>query len=77
MLTAIVLICSLAASPDLSDFSTCTRENAIDVIVVPGEWRNPIACMRDSLAYVAETEIGQSLTANEIVHAICERREPR
>ena len=34
MLIALVLICSIAATPDLSD---CTRENATTVMRVPGE----------------------------------------
>jgi hypothetical protein len=33
MLIALVLICSIAATPDLSD---CTRENATTVMLVPG-----------------------------------------
>ena len=35
MLTALVLICSIAVTPNLAD---CSRKNAIAVIRVPGEF---------------------------------------
>jgi hypothetical protein len=40
MLTAIVLVCSLAVTPDLRD---CSRNNALHVLQVPEEFAVP-AC---------------------------------
>jgi len=39
--TALILICSLANTPDLRD---CSRTNAIDVIVMPVSFGNAATC---------------------------------
>src|SRR5262249_43683346 len=41
MLTALVLICSVAVTPDLRD---CTRYNATAVMRLPAEFANPATC---------------------------------
>lgn len=70
MLTALVLICSLAATPDLG---SCTRDNAVDVVRVPESFANPAMCFMHSQAYLAETSIGRDLAENERVKVVCMR----
>ncbi len=68
MLTAFVLVCSLAVTPDLS---ICNRDNALDVMRVPDEFASPVTCAMYGQAYLAETAIGSSLTNQEAVKVIC------
>lgn len=68
MLTALVLICSMTATPDLA---TCSSDNAQTVIRVPQDYGNPATCLMHGQAYVAQTEIGQELGADERVKVIC------
>jgi hypothetical protein len=72
MLTALVLICSVAIAPDLRD---CSRSNATAVMRVPAEFGNPATCFMHSQAYLAETSIGQELQADDRVKIICARSE--
>lgn len=72
MLTAMILICSLATTPNIRD---CDRNNAIDVMWVPETFGNPITCYLHGQAYVAGTSLGRSLTANEHVKVMCLRRK--
>jgi len=58
MLTALVLICSLAATPDLSD---CTRANATAVMRLPAEFASPVTCLMHGQAYLVQTSIGEEL----------------
>src|ERR1043165_4694534 len=55
MLMALILVCSLSVTPDLS---ACTRANAIDVVRAPAEFGNPATCFMHGQAYLAETEMG-------------------
>jgi len=73
MLTALVLICSLAATPDLRG---CTRDNAVDAIRVPESFGNPATCLMHSQAYLAETSLGRELTAQERLKVVCVRATP-
>jgi hypothetical protein len=41
MLTALVLICSIAVTPDLAD---CVVKNAAIVMRVPGKFGHPASC---------------------------------
>ena len=41
VLTALILVCSLAVTPDLSD---CSRSNAFDTMYVPEQFANPATC---------------------------------
>ena len=68
MLTALILICSLASTPDLSD---CRQSNAY-TIYVPGQSANPAACFMHGQAYLAETPIGE-LGQDERVKVACVR----
>ena len=68
MLTAIVLVCSLAVTPDLRD---CSRNNAVQVLQVPEEFMLPAMCAMRGQAFPAETSIGQALTDNERVKVMC------
>jgi len=68
MLTAIILVCSLAVTPDLRE---CARDNATSVMQVPEEFALPSQCMMRGQAFVAETSIGRELTDNERVKVVC------
>jgi len=73
MMTALVLVCSLAAFPDLR---ACTRENAWEVVHVPTAFESPVGCLVHGQAYLAQTSIGQSLNETEAVKVICVRNRP-
>jgi hypothetical protein len=45
MLTALVLVCSVAVTPDLRD---CSRNNAITVLRVPTEFGSPATCFTNT-----------------------------
>jgi hypothetical protein len=70
MLTAIVLVCSLAVTPDLAE---CSRENAVHVLQVPEEFAVPAMCAMRGQSFLAETAIGQPLANGERVKVICVR----
>jgi hypothetical protein len=70
MLTAIVLVCSLAVTPDIRD---CSRNNAVHVLQVPEEFALPAMCAMRGQSFLAETSIGQELTGNERVKIMCVR----
>jgi hypothetical protein len=66
-----ILICSLAATPDLA---ACNQTNAVSVIAVPADFGNPATCFMHGQAYLAETSLGRDLTAEEHVKVICARK---
>jgi hypothetical protein len=68
MLTALVLVCSLSATPDLG---TCNRNNALDVMRLPDQFASSASCAMQGQAYVAQTAIGRNLTDKETVKVIC------
>lgn len=68
MLTALVLICSLAVTPDLV---SCNKDNAVSVTPVPERTGNPTICLMHGQAYLAETAVGRGLADNERVKVIC------
>jgi hypothetical protein len=68
MLTAIVLVCSLALTPDLHD---CNQSNATDVMRVPEEFGNPATCFMHGQAYLAGISIGRDLADDERVKVSC------
>ena len=72
MLTALILICSIAITPDLRD---CTRDNATAVMRVPAESGNAATCFMHGQAFLAQSSIGQELSDNDRVKVICTRRE--
>ena len=70
MLTALILVCSLATVSDLSD---CTRDNALDVVYVPAMFVNPVTCLMHGQAYVADSSIGRDLAQTEAIKVVCMR----
>lgn len=68
MLTALVLICSLAITPDLV---SCNKDNAVSVTAVPEQTGNPATCFMHGQAYLAETALGRNLADNERVKVVC------
>jgi hypothetical protein len=72
MLSALVLICSIAVTPDLRD---CSRVNATAVMRVPAEFGNPATCFMHGQAYLAETSIGRELGEGDRVKIVCARSE--
>src|SRR5262249_26045944 len=70
MLTALILVCSLATVSNLGD---CTRDNALDVVYVPATFASPVTCLMHAQAYVADSSIGRDLPQNEGVKVICVR----
>lgn len=68
MLTALVLVCSLAVTPDLGD---CNQSNAVDVMRVPDDFGNPATCFMHGQAYLAQTEIGRHLDKDQRVKVAC------
>ena len=72
MLTALILVCSVAVTPDIQD---CTRDNARVVMRVPAEFGNPATCFMHGQAYLAGSAIGHELDATERVKVLCVRSE--
>jgi hypothetical protein len=68
MLTALILVCSLATVSN-----DCTRDNALDVVYVPARFNSLVTCMMHAQAYVADSSIGRDLPQNEAVKVICVR----
>lgn len=68
MLTALILICSLATS---SDLSACNQTNAVDVMYAPIESANPATCFMQGQAYLAATTLGRELADNERIKVVC------
>jgi len=68
MLTGLVLVCSLAVTPDLE---ACTRQNAVDVIRVPSEFADAVACLMQGQIQMAQTSIGRELADDERVKVVC------
>jgi hypothetical protein len=73
LLTAIVLICSVLATPDLRD---CDETNARAVMLVPEEFASPVTCAMHGQAYIAGTAIGQNLAASDRIKVVCRPRQP-
>jgi hypothetical protein len=70
MLTALILVCSLAITPELHN---CDRNNALQVLQVPEQFGNPVTCMMYGQAYLAGTSIGQEIHESEQVKVLCIR----
>ncbi len=68
MLTALVLVCSLAITPDLT---SCNQDNAVSVTSVPEQSGNPAMCFLHGQAYFAETAMGRNLADDERVKVVC------
>lgn len=72
MLTALVLVCSIATTPDLKD---CDASNARVVMRVPAAYANSVTCAMHGQAYLAETAVGRALGADDRVKVVCMRQE--
>jgi hypothetical protein len=72
MLTALILICSVAVTPDLND---CTRDNAMTVMRLPIEFASPTTCLMQGQAYLANTSIGREVGEKDRVKIVCARNE--
>jgi hypothetical protein len=72
VLTALILICSAMAAPDLGE---CTHNNATVVMRLTAEFGNPATCIMHAQAYLAETSLGQDLGSKDRVKIVCVRRE--
>jgi hypothetical protein len=68
MLTALILVCSMAVTPDLSE---CTHANAVDVMRLPIESSNPATCFMHGQSFLADTSIGRDIGPNERVKVVC------
>ena len=68
MLSALILICSLAATPDLA---ACTEDNATVVLRDPEAFASPVTCLMHGQAYLAGTAIGRDLRTSEAVKVVC------
>lgn len=80
LLTAVVLICSVLATPNLRDcdenLRDCDETNARVVMLVPEEFASPITCAMHGQAYVAGTAIGRSLAKSDRIKIVCRPRQP-
>jgi hypothetical protein len=72
VLTALILICSIAVTPDLSDRN---RGNATAVMRVPGEFGHPTYCFVQAQAFLAATSIGEDFGPNDRVRIVCRPTE--
>jgi hypothetical protein len=72
MLTALVLICSATATPDIRD---CTSDNATAVMRMPVTFRSPATCFMYGRAYLDESSIGRGLGNDDRLKVICARTE--
>lgn len=71
MLTAIILICSLTATPDLHD---CTPATAHDIMHTPVASFMPTTCYLQGQAFLAQMQLGRDLRSDEVTRIICQRR---
>jgi hypothetical protein len=73
VLTALILVCSLAVTPDLA---ACSQSNAVHTMFVPEQFGNPVTCVMHGQAYLAETSIGQEIGQDERVKVVRIRNSP-
>lgn len=68
MLTALILVCSIATTPNLAD---CNADNARIVMRNPEAYASPAACAMQGQAEIAETAIGRYLKTDDRVKVVC------
>jgi len=68
MLTGLVLICSLAGTPDIR---VCSRNNAAMVMRIPADCVHPVPCFMHGQAFLLAISIGQELSESERIKVIC------
>lgn len=74
MLSALILVCSLAITPNIRD---CDQANAVDVIRLRSATASPTSCLLQGEAYVAGTAIGRNIAVDEALKVTCARRSDR
>lgn len=72
MLTALILVCSVAVTPDLRD---CDVATARIVMRTPEAYTNPVTCAMHGQAYLAETAVGRALAKDDRLKVVCMRAE--
>lgn len=72
MLTALVLVCSVAITPDIKD---CDVGNARIVMRIPEAYASPVTCAMHGQAYLAERAVGRNLTGSDRVKVVCRRQD--
>jgi hypothetical protein len=72
MLTALILVCSVAVTPGLRG---CTPRNATAMMRLPVQSENPAICFMQGQTYIAQSAIGHELGANDSVKLVCARSE--
>jgi len=70
MLTALILVCSLASVPNLA---ACTEDKAVQVIRDSETFLSPVTCFVHGQAYLAETALARDLSESEVVKVVCAR----
>lgn len=70
MLTAIILVCSIAVTPNLR---ACDVTNARIVMYAPELYDNTVACAHAGQTYLAGTAVGQSLAPTDRIKVVCAR----
>jgi hypothetical protein len=73
MLNTVILVCSAALTPNLAD---CSPANAKTTIRVPIEVANPVTCLMQGQALLAQTSLANELGHDDRVKIVCVRREP-
>jgi hypothetical protein len=73
MLNAVILVCSTALTSNLGD---CSPANARTTIRVPIEVENPVTCLIQGQAFLAQTSLANELGDDDRVKIVCARREP-
>ena len=68
MLTALILVCSIATTPNLAD---CNADNARIVMRNPEAYASPAACAMQGQAEIAETAVGRYLKETDRVKIVC------
>ena len=68
MLTAIVLVCSIAVTPNLQ---ACDQTNARIVMRAPEVFNHTVACAKAGQTYLAGTAMGQALAPTDRIKVVC------
>ena len=68
MLTALILVCSVALALEAR---LCDRDNAVHVLQLPEQTANPMLCAMHGQAYLAGTSL--ELTVGEYPKILCIR----
>jgi hypothetical protein len=70
MLTALILVCSIAITPDLAD---CNPATARIVMRTPESYASPVPGPMHGQAYLAETAVEHAVNETDRVKVVCIR----